>query len=71
MQTVHWWCVTCICVCMCVCCQQAEEENEQRKRQEQMMMEKLLEQEAMEHEDQKVAALSMESFGNFHEFIRL
>lgn len=34
--------------------QQAEEENEQRKRQEQMLMEKLLEQEAMEQEDQKV-----------------
>lgn len=34
--------------------QQAEEENEQRKRQEQILMEKLLEQEAMEQEDQKV-----------------
>lgn len=34
--------------------QQAEEENEQRKRQEQILMEKLLEQEAMEQENQKV-----------------
>lgn len=32
---------------------QAEEENEQRKRQEQILMEKLLEQEAMEQENQK------------------
>lgn len=34
--------------------QQAEEDNEQRKRQEQILMEKLLEQEAMMEEDQKV-----------------
>lgn len=34
--------------------QQAEEDNEQRKRQEQIMLEKLLEQEAMMEEDQKV-----------------
>lgn len=36
--------------------QQAEEDNEQRKRQEQILMEKLLEQEAMLQEDQKVSA---------------
>lgn len=35
--------------------QQAEEDNEQRKRQEQILMEKLLEQEAMLGEDQKVS----------------
>lgn len=35
--------------------QQAEENNEQRKRQEQILMEKLLEQEAMLEEDQKVS----------------
>lgn len=35
--------------------QQAEEDNEQRKRQEQILMEKLLEQEAMMEEDQKVS----------------
>lgn len=35
--------------------QQAEEDNEQRKRQEQILMEKLLEQEAMLEENQKVS----------------
>lgn len=38
--------------------QQAEEDNEQRKRQEQILMEKLLEQEAMMEENQKVRVLS-------------
>lgn len=39
----------------CVSSQQAEEDNEQRKRQEQILMEKLLEQEAMLEENQKVS----------------
>lgn len=38
--------------------QQAEEDNEQRKRQEQILMEKLLEQEAMMEENQKVRVLA-------------
>lgn len=40
---------------VCVLSQQAEEDNEQRKRQEQILMEKLLEQEAMLEENQKVS----------------
>lgn len=39
----------------CFSLQQAEEDNEQRKRQEQILMEKLLEQEAMLEGDQKVS----------------